>query len=646
MDTGERSQRGTVIDTGRSPHARLRPVPIGAVRLADGFWKGRLETTRQVTLLQQLEQCEATGRIDNFRRAVVNRGGKKETPFRGRYYDDSDVYKWVEAASYALAGGPDEELRGRLRGVAEEIAGAQGPDGYLNTYYTFERAGERWTDLTRMHEMYCAGHLLQGAIAMHRATGERLLLDVAVRLADHICDTFGPQGRAGTDGHEEIELALVELYRETGDARYLRLAGFLLDQRGATPPLLSGTAYHQDHLPVREQREIVGHAVRATYLACGMTDVYAETGEQALLEGVQSLWESAFRRKAYVTGGLGARWAGEAFGEDYELPNATAYAETCAAIGGLMWNWRLLAVEGEGRYADWMEAALYNGILSGISLDGRTYFYQNPLADRGGHRRQPWFGTACCPPNIARTLLSLPGYLYSTSAEGVWVHHFGAGEVEVAVPGSRGRATLEVQTRYPWDGEVRVGVRRLPPGGGPWTLYLRLPGWCDRPRVRINGEPAGIEERPGTYVALRRAWQEGNEVTLDLPMPVRRLRAHPHVLADTGRVALARGPLVYCLEATDHPGVDPWDVVLPEGAELVAEVQPGLLGGVTRLRGEGVVRPAAAWEGALYREGGTAPAEAPGQARTAPLSAVPYFAWANRDAGPMQVWLRSDPGPG
>ena len=463
--------------------------------------------------------------------------------------------------------------------MAEEIAGAQGPDGYLNTYYTFERAGERWTDLTRMHEMYCAGHLLQGAIAMHRATGERLCWTWRVRLADHICATFGPQGRAGTDGHEEIELALVELYRETGDARYLRQAGFLLDQRGATPPLLSGTAYHQDHLPVREQREIVGHAVRATYLACGMADVYAETGERALLEGVQSLWESAFRRKAYVTGGLGARWAGEAFGEDYELPNATAYAETCAAIGGLMWNWRLLAVEGEGRYADWMEAALYNGILSGISLDGRTYFYQNPLADRGGHRRQPWFGTACCPPNIARTLLSLPGYLYSTSAEGVWVHHFGAGEVEVAVPGSRGRATLEVQTRYPWDGEVRVGVRRLPPGGGPWTLYLRLPGWCDRPRVRVNGEPAGIEERPGTYAALRRAWQEGDEVTLDLPMPVRRLRAHPHVLADTGRVALARGPLVYCLEAADHPGVDPWDVVLPEGAELVAERPAGPAGG-------------------------------------------------------------------
>ena len=282
VDTGERSQRGTVTDTGRSPHARLRPVPIGAVRLADGFWKGRLETTRRVTLLQQLEQCEATGRIDNFRRAA----GKKEVALPGallrRFRTSTSGSKrrpmpWPAARTRSCGGA--------CGALAEEIAGAQGPDGYLNTYFTFERAGERWTDLTRMHEMYCAGHLLQGAIAMHRATGERLLLDVAVRLADHICTTFGPQGRAGTDGHEEIELALVELYRETGDARYLRQAGFLLDQRGATPPLLSGTAYHQDHLPVREQREIVGHAVRATYLACGMADVYAETGERALLEG-------------------------------------------------------------------------------------------------------------------------------------------------------------------------------------------------------------------------------------------------------------------------------------------------------------------------------------------------------------------------
>jgi DUF1680 family protein len=627
--------RTVVVDTSRSPYARLRPVPLAAVRIDDGFWTPRLRTVRQVTLRQQYEQCERTGRLDNFRRAA----GKKQIDFQGRYYDDSDVYKWLEAASFALAGERDPELEGLVDAVVDDIAAAQSPDGYLNTYFTFERGAERWTDLTNKHELYCAGHFLQAAIAHHRATGKRTALDVALRLADHICATFGPRARRGTDGHEEIELAMVELYRATGDRRYLDQAVFFLDQRGQTPPVLSGSPYHQDHLPVREQAEITGHAVRATYLACGMADVVAETGEGALRAAVERLWQSAFTRKAYVTGGLGSRWQGEAFGDDYELPNERAYAETCAAIGGFMWNWRMLSLTGEARFTDWMETALYNGILAGLSLDGTSYFYQNPLADRGGHRRRPWFGTACCPPNIARLLMSLPGYLYSTSPEGLWVHLYAASAVRVEVPGLS-EVALRIETRYPWDGAVRLAIEHSPEA--PWTLFLRLPGWCTKARLAVTGVAAEEEVgtlQPGTYAALRRTWRRGDVVELALPMPVRHVVSHPHVLANTARVALTRGPLVYCVEGADHPDADVWDLELPADADLAAQEAPALLGGVVVLRGEVLVRDATPWANQLYCAAADQPEPAP---RLTSLTAIPYYAWANRAPGPMQVWLKAD----
>lgn len=636
--------RSAVVDTRRSPHSRLRPVPLGAVRLDDAFWAPRLRTVRSVTLRQQYERCEQTGRIDNFRRAA----GKKQIDFQGRYYNDSDVYKWLEAASFALATDPDGELERLVDTVIAEIAAAQAPDGYLNTYFTFDHAGERWADLANKHELYCAGHLIQAAVAHHRSTGRSSLLDVALRLADHVCDTFGPHARSGTDGHEEVELAMVELYRATGNRRYLDQAIFFLGQRGQQPPVLSGSPYHQDHLPVREQAEIVGHAVRAMYLACGMADVVAETGEAALRRAVERLWRSAFGRKAYVTGGLGARWNGEAFGDDYELPNERAYAETCAAIGGVMWNWRMLALTGEARYADWLEMALYNGVLSGISLDGTTYFYQNPLADRGQHRRQPWFGTACCPPNIARLLLSLPGYIASTSDEGFWLHLYAGGTVRAILAG--GTLALRVETRYPWDGRVRLEVQAAPEG--EWSLCLRVPGWCSGATASVYGagerESRGAGEQgadaaaePGTYVELRRAWRAGDALELDLAMPVRRLASHPHVLANTGRVALARGPLVYCLEGVDHPSVDVWDVDLPADAPLAAQDAPDLLGGVVVLRGEGLLGDGAARHDRLYRAVEHQPAPPAPTTRSTPLVAIPYYAWANRAPGPMQVWLRS-----
>jgi DUF1680 family protein len=398
---------------------------------------------------------------------------------------------------------------------------------------------------------------------------------------------------------------------------------------------------------VREQREIVGHAVRATYLACGMADVVAETGDAGLSDALAALWQSAFTRKAYLTGGLGAHWAGESFGADYELPGERAYAESCAAIGGFMWNWRMLGLAnpadrstgdptGGARFADWMETALYNGILSGLSLDGTEYFYQNPLADDGGHRRRPWFGTACCPPNIARLLLALPGYLYSTSEEGLWVHLYAAGEVQVP-SGSGGTLRIGVETDYPWYGAVRLRLEKTP--GRAWSLFLRIPGWCEQARWAVNGAPATGDLRPGSYAEVRREWRDGDVVALDLPMAVRRVVAHPRIADTTGRVALMRGPLVYCLEGADHPGVDLRDVALPADARLRAARQPDLLGGVVAVQGVAAEMSPQGWDRQLYITELRRPEP---ERRTVPLTAVPYFAWANRAPGQMQVWLRDE----
>ncbi|HID08577.1 MAG TPA: glycoside hydrolase family 127 protein, partial [Armatimonadetes bacterium] len=379
-----------VVDTRNSPFAKLHPVGINAVRLQDKFWKPRLTTVYEVTLTTQYELLEETGRIDNFRRA----SGKVSGDFRGIYFNDSDVYKWLEAVAFAIACEPNERLSKLADAVISEIIPAQDDDGYLNTYFTFERKRERWTDLHRMHELYCAGHLIQAAIAHHRATMDESLLNVAMRFADHIVSIFGPGKRDGTPGHPEIEMALVELYRETGNRNYLELAKFFLDRRGHG--IIGGSAQLIDHQPFRELSEIVGHAVRSCYLNAGATDIVLETGERSLHNALERLWHNMTERKMYITGGIGARYLGEAFGNDYELPNERAYAETCAAIANVMWNWRMLLLTGDGRFADVMELALYNGVLSGISLDGKAYFYVNPLADRGAHRRQPWFPCACC----------------------------------------------------------------------------------------------------------------------------------------------------------------------------------------------------------------------------------------------------------
>jgi DUF1680 family protein len=521
-----------------------------------------------------------------------------------------------------------------------EVEDAQRPDGYLNTYFTFERAAERWTNFD-LHEMYCAGHLFQAAVAHFRATGSERLLYVATRFADHICDTFGPEEgkRHAVDGHEEVEMALVELFRVTGERRYLEGSRYFVDARGhgmlGRPYGQHEPSYSQDHEPLRDQSEVVGHAVRALYLYSGAADVYAEIGEPDLLQALDRLWENMTTRRMYVSGGLGSRYEGEAFGRDFELPNERAYTETCAAIASVMWNWRMLALTGEASYADLIEHTLYNAVLPGVSLDGQHYFYQNPLADDGSHRRQPWFGCACCPPNVARLLASLPGYFYSSSEGAVWVHLYAEGAATVELDGNR-TIRLRQRTRYPWDGRVEFDVE----AGGEFALMLRVPSWCEEDAtVEVNGESGDARISPGSYMEIRRAWRSGDTLNLHLPMAVRRVECHPYVAENEGRVALMRGPLLYCVEQADNHGVDLCDLVLND-KEPTDSFEPDLLGGVAVLQTEArSARPAAGWKDCLYRT--VHPPERDTQTHPTRVTLVPYYAWANREQGAMRVWLRN-----
>ena len=635
-----------VLDLSDSPHAMVRPAPPGRVEVADGFWAERMQAMRLHGLGRQFAQCEATGRLRNFERAA----GLVDGEFEGRYYNDSDVYKWLEAASYALAREPSSDLQTRVNGVIERIAAAQRPDGYINTYFSGPRTSWRYRNLTDEHELYCMGHLIQAGVAHRRSTGSDELFEVVVRAADHICGTFSSEGRREPDGHPGIELALVELARETGNPTYLRQAVFFLDQRGADPPNLSGLHYQQDHAPVRHQHDADGHAVRLTYLAAAMADAAMDSGETDLLAASIRMWESAYERRAYVTGGLGSRYQGEAFGADYELPNDRAYAETCAAVGGIFWNARLLAATGEARYAHWLETALYNGALVGVSPGGAGYFYANPLAadpqptpdDQrglhssgaqqtvGGHQRQPWYDTACCPPNIARLFLSLPGYAYGVSADALWVHQYLPGRVETPLP-EGGSISLRVATQYPWDGAVDLVVEDAP--ARPVELRLRIPAWAAGARLEVDGDSQAVEA--GSYAAIKRTWAPGTSVCLRLPMDVRLVASHPRVQTNTGRVAIARGPLIYCLEAVDHPKENLDSLALSHSSDLRARFDPELLGGMSVIGGRAEV-VSNGHDDELYStfQGGGLNVE-----RSTSLTAVPYFAWANRAPGAMRVWI-------
>lgn len=620
-----------VVDTSQSPFARLRPVPVTAVTLSDGFWAPRWRINRDLTLPSQYHLLEETGRLDNFRRA----SGKIKRDFKGWFFNDSDVYKWLEGLAWTLALDPDPALAKMADDTIAEIGLAQQPDGYLDTYFMFERAAQRWSNLPDLHELYCAGHLFQAAVAHQRAMGSRRLLDIAVRLADHICATFGPREagkRPGTCGHPEIEMGLIELARETGETRYLEQALYFINMRGQG--LAGGDVYRQDHKPLREFDRMEGHAVRACYLNSGATDIYLETGEKALINTLERQWRTLVERQIYVNGGLGPRYEFEAFGMDYELPSARAYCETCAAIAGIMWYWRMLAIDGDARYADLLETTLFNAILPGISLDGKSYFYVNPLSSEGKHPRQPWYACACCPPNIARLIASLPGYFYSRTNDGIYVHLYAGSEAAISLPDGRSIELIQ-NTHYPWDGNVEIEVV----GDGEFALWLRVPGWAQNgAELTVNEDP--VEALPGTYAEIRRTWHGGDTVRLYLPMPVRRMESHPYVLENNGRVALMRGPLLYCVEEADHPGADLRNLILPGDSALAASYRADLLGGAVMLVGRGLVaRPDPGWDWQLYRT--VEAASVPDEARPVEITAIPYFAWANREPGAMQVWLKS-----
>ncbi|HUF39272.1 MAG TPA: beta-L-arabinofuranosidase domain-containing protein [Anaerolineales bacterium] len=593
-------------------------------RFADRFWAPRLEALRLVTLPGQWESMESTGRIDNFRAAA----GRIDKPHQGFVFNDSDVYKWLEAAARA---GPHPAYRDRMAELVELIAAAQDPDGYLNTAFMGENAAERWSNIRDRHELYCAGHLIEAALVLSEGDDDRLM-SVARRLADLICSLFGPEEngkRPAVPGHQEIEIALIALYRSTRETRYLEQARYFVDARGRG--LIGASAYHQDHKPFRELDRMTGHAVRALYLNVAAADLFIETGEPALLETLERLWERLYSRQVYLTGGLGARHSGESFGDDYELPNAAAYSETCAAVASILWNRRMLVITGEARYADAIETALYNAALSGISLAGDRYFYTNPLASEGAHRRAAYFSCACCPPNIARLLAALPGYFVSGADGAVRVDLYAAGSARVEVNGRE--IELKVETDYPWDGRVRIVMETA----GSYRLQLRVPGWVEGVQVEVNGrEGEWADGRMGDrasgpgYLRIERGWSAGDVVGLDFPMPPRWVAAHPRVVENVGRVALMRGPLVYCLESSaPHPEhlriaidgvVESMDINGMVGLRFEAEHAP----------------PGPGWEGSLYRR---ARAGDPGGSPVRVI-AIPYFAWANGEAGPMRVWLR------
>jgi DUF1680 family protein len=616
-----------IVDTSNSPYAKLRPVPIEEVELKHGFWAKRLKRIREVTVPSQYELLEKTGRIYNFRRAA----GREKGGFQGLVFNDSDVYKWVEAAGFLLASRFDEKLHSLVEKVVDDICAAQDEDGYLNTFFTFENKAKRWSNLARDHELYCAGHLIQAAIALHRATGDQKLFNAAVRFANHILRVFGPDGKPGAPGHPEIEMAMVELYRETGDPAYLSMARKFIDNRGRG--IAGGDVNRIDHKPFKELEEIVGHAVRSLYLNSGATDLYMETGDKEVWSVLERLWNNMVKCKMYVTGGVGSRYDGEAFGLNYELPSAQAYAETCASVANFMWNWRMFLASGEAKYVDVMELTLYNGVLAGISLDGEEYFYVNPLASRGNHRRRKWFECACCPPNVARLLAGLPGYFYSISEEGVWVNLYDQNEAHIRFKDDV--VEIAQTTDYPWDGKVEIllGLKREQ----AFSINLRIPAWSNRTEVSLNGSRVNGDVKPGSYFRLDRTWSNGDRIRVNFQMEVRKISCNPLVYENTGRISLGRGPLVYCIEGVDNPGFDVWDLLIPEDAVLSVEWIPSLLDGVMVIRGEGYVADSDWIQDSLYRVFN------PAGTRRTEFLAIPYYAWANRDPSPMITWVRSIP---
>ncbi len=605
-----------------------QPVTFTSVHFSDAFWLPRLETNRKVTIPFALDQSEETGRLKNFEIA----GGAAEGEFCSIYpFDDSDVYKIIEGASYALNIRHDPELEGFLDELIAKIAAAQEEDGYLYTARTIEQdppvqwtEGARWSNLYLGHELYNMGHFYEAAVAHHLATGKRNMLDLAIKNADLITSVFGPGKKVGVPGHQEIEIGLVKLYRITGDQKYLDLAKHFLDQRGKEEGRELFGQYSQDHIPILEQDEAVGHAVRAAYMYSGIADVAALTGDADYIRTVDRIWENVVSKKLYITGGIGAKGGGEAFGPNYELPNASAYAETCAAIANAFWNHRMFLLHGDAKYIDVLEKVIYNGMLSGVALSGDLFFYPNPLESFGQHERSSWFNCACCPSNISRFMPSIPGYVYAQRGKALYINLFVDSETEIVM--NNNKISIFQETKYPWEGKVRIRIK--PEFEKKFTVHVRIPGWAleqpvpsdlyhfidkiDKvPTLMVNGKTIPLNINKG-YVLIQRRWKEGDTIELNLPMPVRRVESHPEVKENTGKIALVRGPVVYCAEWPDNGG-HVSHLVLSDDAELLTEMRDDLLNGVTVIKGQAFM-------------------------------AIPYYAWAHRGPGEMAVWLSREEG--
>lgn len=617
----------------------IQPVRFTNVMIADDLWKKRIDTAISITIPYDFEKCEETGRIDNFAKA----GGLMDGPHQGIYYNDSDVFKVMQGAAYALQIAPDPALEAYLDNLIKKVAAAQEDDGYLYTARTIdpdnapEPCGpERWSNLAVNHELYNVGHMFEAAVAYFQATGKRAFLDVALSNAHIIDSVFGPDRLRDVPGHQEIEIGLVALYRVTGDARYLRLARFFLDERGQTEVRETYGPYCQDHQPVTEQREAVGHAVRAGYMYAAMTDIAALYGDAEYTAAVNGLWDNVIGKKLALTGGIGARHDGEAFGANYELPNLTAYNETCAAQANILWNHRLFLLTGEAKYIDILERTLYNGFLSGVGMDGRSFYYVNPLACDGEYRfnrdlamsRQPWYQTSCCPTNVVRLLPSLSGYIFALSDKAIFVNLYIAGTAEFSLAGAKAR--VEQSTNYPWSGDVKLDVTvseaatfdlklRIPAFAQgkplPGELYHYLDGAGRSPSLRVDGKETPIELNAG-YATISRRWTGTTRIELKLPLTIHRVIANDAVAELQGKVALERGPLVYALESADND-LPVLELALPDSSQLQAEHRPGLLGGVATIHGL-----------ALEKDG-----------NAVEFSAIPYYAWGHRGDGPMAVWL-------